>query len=128
MSARIKTTHITKQEFRDFLSNAANGTSIIYAVSKKNSFAGDCELDADLNEIRRMAWDGPCCLVQRRVPTGDGRFEYIAVKSSRHREFLRPNKWTYFDDVKRMKNQKRHERERATKKVRSLEEILGVVG
>jgi hypothetical protein len=124
----LKTTYIGKQEFRDFLSNAANGTSIIYAVSKRNRFAEDCERDADLNEIRRMAWDGPCCLVQRRVPPSKAEsFEYIAVKSSRDRWFIRPDKWSYFDDAKRMAEQKRRENDRKkAKQVRSLEELLGM--
>jgi hypothetical protein len=124
----LKTTHITKQELRDFLNNAANGTSIIYAVSKKNSFARDCDDDADLNEIRRMAWDGPCCLVQRRMPPSkDESFEYIAVKSSRDRWPLRPDKCYYFDDAKRLAEQKRRENDRKkAKQARSLEELLGV--
>jgi hypothetical protein len=95
INAAVSTTYITKQQFREFIHLAANGTSMVYAVGSK--FARDCELDSDLKEIRRMAWDGPCILVQRKLIVGKDEFlyEYIAVKSSRRREHLRPSFWSF---------------------------------
>ncbi len=91
---RAKTTHLSKKEFGAFLLSAANGAAITYAVS--NKFASACETDKELAAIRAMAWDGPCLLVQRRVPTSD-MFEYIAIRSGRDRRFLRPKPEFYQD-------------------------------
>ncbi len=91
---QAKTTHLSKKEFGDFLLNAANGAAITYAAS--NKFVGACETDKELAAIRAMAWDGPCILVQRRVPTSD-MFEYIAVRSARDRRLLRPKPEFYED-------------------------------